>query len=193
MQRCIAGDRSAWETLFRRSERGLEVSIRRTLQMHGAFVTQDRVEDIKGDLVVALVRDEFRKLRSFRGRCRLSAWLKVVAANYVVDVLRRRRPTVSLSGDTKASRHLLETLVDGSPSPHEELLDRRRVDFYRSIPDRLSREEQRFFNLFLEQGCSFEEIAETLETTIGAVYARKNRLRKRLMKMVLAEFGRDDE
>ena len=189
VQRCVSGDRLAWETLFTALDKGLEVSIGRTLQVHGAVSTKDHVEDLKGDLVLALVRDDFRKLRTYSGRCRLGAWLKVVASNHVVDALRRRRPTVSFSDDTRQSRHLLETLADDGPCPHQTLIDHREADFIRTVSDRLTVEERRLFTLFVEEGRSFEEIAVALETTMGAVYARKNRLRKRLMRLVEKEFG----
>jgi RNA polymerase sigma factor (sigma-70 family) len=187
--KCVEGDRFAWETLFAGVDRGLELSIRHTLHVHGVAATDDRVQDLKGDLVVALVRDDFRKLRSFSGHCKLSSWLKVVAANHVVDSLRRRRMTVSLSDDTRLSRHLVETLADSGPSPHEELIEHRQEGFIKRVQERLTAQEQRFFSLFVTEGRSFDEIAAILDTTLGAVYARKNRLRKRLMVLADKELG----
>jgi DNA-directed RNA polymerase specialized sigma24 family protein len=40
--------------------------------------------------------------------------------------------------------------------------------------------------LHLEQELSFEEIAAAMDTTVGAVYARKNRIRKKLISMIEA-------
>ena len=189
VQDCISGDRARWAALFLRYETTIEIAVRQTLQTHGAHAPAHRVEDIQGDIAVALVKHDFRKLRSYSGRCRLGAWLKVVASHHTIDTLRKQRPGLSLNADTEASEALRNTLTDGSLAPDEALAWRHRAEMLRSLYDELHDEDRRFVALFFEQDLGFDEIAGIMETSVGAVYARKNRVRKKLMRLARGRFG----
>lgn len=181
VQACAQGDRASWARLLKLHERTIFYAILNTLRTWGAHAPRERVDDLQGDVIIELVKNDFAKLRKYSGRSRLGQWLKVVSANYTIDQLRKQRPSVSLNDDTStASRALRDTLP-----AHSEPADRRlqRAEQRRALRDlvqELPADDQRFYELFCDQELSFEQIAEVMETTIGAVYARKNRVRKKL-------------
>ena len=44
----------------------------------------------------------------------------------------------------------------------------------------LSAEDRAFVEFYYARGLSYEEVAELMGTTLGAVYSRRNRIRKKL-------------
>lgn len=186
VQQCIQGDRDSWATLIVRHEPSLELAVRHTLRAHGVTPSAALVEDLIADVAISLVRRQCRKLQRYSGRCRLGAWLKVVASHHTIDALRRRRPELSLSDDSEASATLRATLPAPEPAPDEAIGQRQRLDALRALYELLPDEDRRFVRLFYEDGLNFEAVAEAMETTVGAVYARKNRVRKKLLKLASA-------
>jgi len=169
--------------LIERYERTLYYAVLNTLRAYGAWVTTDRVADIQADIMVELVKDDFRRLRKYSGRCRIEPWLKVVASNYTIDQLRKQRPTVSIDQDTESARRLRSSLPDLRPMPDEALRRRELTESLRALCAALPDDDQRFVELFYRQERTFEEIAEAMQTTVGAIYARKNRVRKKLIAL----------
>lgn len=184
VQDCITGDRAAWAALVQRAERTLYFAVLNTLRACNSHAPRERVEDIQADVLVELVRDDFRRLRKYSGRCKLTQWLKVVASNYTIDLLRKQRPTVSLSDDTPSAQALRAALPDHrTPSPDRSLQRHQLTHALRTLCDHLPDEDRRFVDLFYHQELSFDEVAQRMDTTVGAVYARKNRVRKKLIAL----------
>ncbi|MEO1270742.1 MAG: sigma-70 family RNA polymerase sigma factor [Myxococcota bacterium] len=184
VQACIRGDRQRWAELLRLHERTLFFAVLNTLRTWGVHAPKERVEDLQGDIVIELVKNDFAKLRTYSGRSRLAQWLKVVASNYTVDQLRKKRPTVSLNDDTSASsRALRDTLPDRTEPADRRIHRAQQLHALRALYQELPSEDRRFVELFCHQELSFEQIAVAMDTTIGAVYARKNRVRKKLIAL----------
>jgi RNA polymerase sigma factor (sigma-70 family) len=187
VQRCIEGDRGAWGALLRAHEPAIRGAVLHTLRARGVWLGEDALQDMLGDLLVELVGRDFRRLRAYSGRCRLGAWLKVVATHYTIDQLRRRRPLRSLQDEDAAGRALADTLVDPGPSPERALGEAQQAAALWRLMAQLPEEDQRFVELFFVQERPFEEVAAQMGATVGAVYARKNRVRRRLLRLAAQE------
>lgn len=183
VQDCVNGDRRRWAELLTRYERTIHFAIVNTLRAQDAAPDPDRVADIQGDLIVLLARERFRKLRLYSGRSRLGQWLKVVAANYTIDQLRKNRPTVSLSADDPAGEHLRRTLTSPQLPPDRQLERRELKAILRALYTELPPDDQRFIELFFQEERSFPEVAEAMDTSLDAAYTRKNRIRNRLLRL----------
>jgi RNA polymerase sigma-70 factor (ECF subfamily) len=186
VQRCRQGDRGAWAALVERHEAAIFFTIRHALLSRGADAPDALIADLQADVFLGLVQNDFRRLSRYAGRCRLSHWLKVVASNHTIDALRQRRPTVSLEDPSPRAQATRASLTDHAPSPEQALSQRQALEALRDLCAALPAEDRRFLELHLEQELSFEEIAAAMDTTVGAVYARKNRIRKKLMSMIEA-------
>jgi RNA polymerase sigma factor (sigma-70 family) len=183
------GDRAAWQRLVETFGADLRGALRRALLSRGCPVAQHTLEDLEADLWLGLVADSFRRLSAYSGRCGLRQWLKVVASNHVIDFLRRQRPTVSLSGGASEDGEAIPDLdlPSADPDPLTQLEDRRQADTLRRALDLLSDEDRLFVELYYQRELSFERVAELMSTTVGATYARKNRLRKRILSALQAD------
>jgi RNA polymerase sigma-70 factor (ECF subfamily) len=178
--RCVEGDRVAWAQLLDEHDAVIHFTVRRVLLAHGGYAPDHAVEDIQADVILGLVRDNFARLRSWSGRCRLRSWLKVVAHHLTVDRLRRERSGVSLDDDRGAGWTLRQTLKAPGPDPEVRCVERDRIDRVFALAESLPEEDRLFLELFLVRGLGFEEIAAEMGSTLGGVYARKNRVRRKL-------------
>ncbi len=187
VQDCIGGDRRCWATLIERYEPAIGLAISHTLRAHHVRHDPALLEDLQSDVFVALVRDDCRKLRRYSGRCRLGSWLKVVASHLTIDALRRRRPSISLNDDGNDVAASINASLRCPQESAEETLGRRdRLEALRALYDALPKEDRRFVTLFFEREMSFEQVAAEMKTTVAAVYARKNRVRKKLLALARA-------
>ena len=193
VRRCAGGDRLAWEQLVRENETVILLTVRHTLLNRCGHAPDHLVEDVQADVLLSLVKNDFAKLKTYSGRCKLRSWLKIVSNHFAIDRLRKeRRQAVSLSGDSQVSRAVRNSLEASTPNPEECLLGTRRKSLFIQLCASLLPEDRRFVEMFVWEGLSFEEIARALQTTVGGVYARKNRVRKKLVRAA-REAGLVDE
>jgi DNA-directed RNA polymerase specialized sigma24 family protein len=91
VERCIAGEVAAWETLYHRHHDGLLTAIRATLGRR--FADPNLVDEIAARVWYALVVRDAELLSRFaedRG-CRLSTYLAAIAKRQAASLLRRER------------------------------------------------------------------------------------------------------
>jgi len=121
----------------------------------------------------------YRKLSAFRFESKFSSWAYRIAVNASIDIKRRSvaRPMASL-----------EALIHDEPEPGRiEIVDERteapteaasrhelEVDIQRAI-DRLSPKMRAITVLRYIEGLSYDEIAESLEISLGTVKSRLSR------------------
>ena len=190
VQGCIEGDRSRWMELLEKYETTVYYAVLHTLRTRGAHYSEDLVLDLQCDILTRLVKDDFHKLSRYSGRCKLSHWLKVVASHHTIDVLRHRRPMVSLDDTSEPAKAVQRSLVSHAPRPDQALRRREQREAFWDMCAALPEADQRFIELHVRQELPFEAIAHIMETTVGAVYARKNRVRKKLIELA-SERGYD--
>ena len=174
----VAGDRDAWLRLVQRHQIDIHYALIRALQYRGTNPSDDVLEDLEADLMLTLARDHFRRLQSYRGQCTLKQWLKVVAGHFAIDHLRKQRAFVPLPTQDGP-----RGLIDPAPSPYEQVEQQQLGEALVDLLGQLGDEDQIFVELYYRRELSFERIAAMMGTTVGATYARKNRLRKRLKKL----------
>ena len=158
-----AGDRAAFETIVRATQRPLLRVASRVLGNREEAL--DALQDAYVRAFDALTEG------SFEGRARVSSWLYRLVVNTALDALRarRRRPTVALpdaeqeptgaSAEARVALAELSRLLDGLP------------------------EEQRAALILRElEGLSNAEVAEVLETSEGAIEQRLIRARATLRR-----------
>jgi RNA polymerase sigma factor (sigma-70 family) len=181
IQRVCGADNKAWEDLVQRHSADVRGAVLRTLQSRNFYAPPATVEDIQGDLWLGLVADNFRRLSAYSGRCSLRQWLKVVASNHVVDFLRKQRPTIPIATGPEDLTSGAIDLPSHEPDAPTLLHQHQQTAALLSALAQLSDEDRLFVELYYHRELSFERVAELMGTTVGATYARKNRLRKRIL------------
>jgi len=130
----------------------------------------------------------YKALDRFRGGS-FRSWLLRIATNACYDVLRarKRRPTVSLDGESDGEEESAPLqIADGAETPDDFALRR---ELAAAIQGGLAvlPEEQRIILILSDiQGLAYEEIAEITSTNLGTVKSRLSRGRARLRDILKA-------
>jgi len=179
LRRAQDDDMSAFEEIVRTHEKTVYNLALRSLGCR---------EDAE-DAVQEVFLKAYTGLKSFRGESKLSVWLYRITNNVCIDLLRRRKDAVSLTGVTDEDGEITETELPDSrfdPVSIAEQKDlRERLD---AAIAQLPREQREAFLLCTAAGQRYEEIAATLDIDLGTVKSRIFRARKKLCAL-LSEDG----
>ncbi len=172
--RAVNGDVPAFETLVRANEKIVYNLALRTLG------SREDAEDASQEVFMKA----YAGIAGFRSESRFSVWLYQITNNVCIDMLRRRRETVSLSRETEDGDEAELDLPDERFDP-AVLTERREVrelvaGALRQLPD----DARQIFLLREVAGQSYAEIAETLRIDIGTVKSRIFRARKRICALL---------
>ena len=178
----LAGDRDAFRLLVERHGRPL---FRFAYRLTGS-------ESDAEDVVQETFLRAYTKLATFQHQASFKTWLWRIALNYSMDMMARRKheaamPTVS--GDEHESERQIE-VANPCPGPDRLLLSAEVEEAMRNGIESLTKVERTAFVMRHFDGCSIEEISETLHQSIGSA---KNTVFRAVQKMrrSLARFGRE--
>jgi RNA polymerase sigma-70 factor, ECF subfamily len=131
----------------------------------------------------------FQSIDRFRGDADLKTWIYRIAINQARNRWRwwrrrRREATVSLDASPGGpeSQPLDATLRDAGASPEQETLRREREAVLRRTLRSLGRAYREVVVLRDVEGLTYEEIAATLEISVGTVKSRLSRGRQELRR-----------
>jgi RNA polymerase sigma factor (sigma-70 family) len=175
---CVKGEKGAWDGFVIKYSPLVYHTIKRTLTVYHAEAASDLVEDLYQEFFLSILRDEFKKLRQFRGErgCSLASWLRMVAVRLTVDALRKQSTAnVEVSGFSFVDR----------ADPSTSLNEREETSLLQALSD-LSDRDRIFIDLYYRQDLPPEEIAAILKVSPGAVYTQKSRLLNKL-RAILAK------
>lgn len=131
----------------------------------------------------------FRKIGQFRGEARFWTWLARIVDNQVRNRLgwwrRRRRAQTFSMEDMLHSRDEGDRAwdpPDPSPSPRQLVEGRQALESLEQSLGELSPDHREVLLLRFADGQSYEEVAQTLNISVGTVKSRINRARRELRK-----------
>ncbi len=179
ISRAVSGDRSAFGDLALKHQDRLYASM---LAVTGSA---EEAEDVVQD---ALVR-AFLKLDSFQQNSQFFTWLYRIAFNVALSRFRKRRHRVSIDQSREVAG--MEP-VDHSGQPDDPILQREQVNLVQNALQQLTEQHRAILILREMNECSYEEIAEILDISIGTVRSRISRARSSL-KQVLEAWQSADE
>jgi RNA polymerase sigma factor (sigma-70 family) len=178
--------------LVQRLERTYERERGRLLSFIRSRVSaREDAEDILQDVFTQAVRN----LSVTQPIDNLLAWLYTAARNRVVDLYRRRRPTVSLHGRDRDDGSLEDLLEDSGIDLEKEVVRREVQEALTEALEDLPAEQREVFLQQAVEGRTFRELAEESGVSINTLIARKRyavkALRRRLaaIKEVLEELA----
>jgi RNA polymerase sigma-70 factor (ECF subfamily) len=170
-----SGDAAAFERLVARHQRRLHRLCVRLLQ------DEAEAEEAVQEVFLKL----YRNAAGFDRRGELFTLLYRIATNHCLNRLRRRRLVrfVSLGGFSRASGEEEEPQldpVDPGPDPRERMSSGQRWRLARGAIDRLPAGQRAVLLLVRLEGLSYQETADALGITLGAVESRLFRAMRRL-------------
>lgn len=178
IERLKQGDAAAFNTLV--AERSGEI--------YGLLFRLTENSEEARDLTQETFLRAFQSIGHFRGEADLRTWIYRIAINQARNRWRwwrrrRRDATVSLdSTDGEHRQSLGENLREESDDPEQETLARERQDALRTALRSLRGVYRETVILRDIEGFSYEEIAETLDISVGTVKSRLARGRQELRR-----------
>ena len=185
LEECLLGERQGWSALVRRFSRYIYFLIHATAKRHGTTIGEPEAADLHNDFFVALLEDDYRRLRAFKGSngCSIRSWLRVICIRRTIDSLRKRRRTLSLTSREDESAI---QLIDPAGDPMDQLLaqdQEARRSKLGQLTEKLAPADRLLLDMLYVQKLGATEVAATLRIQKGAVYTRKTRLIKRLQTL----------
>jgi RNA polymerase sigma-70 factor, ECF subfamily len=172
IERCLAGDQSAWEDIVR-------LHRRKVFNIAYKFVGKhDLAEDLTQDIFLKL----YRSLDTFDRRANFQTWLISVSRNLCIDhyrSVRKERETINRDVDPST---LMPVSRDRSAYSQLELRDR--VQLLRAAVDTLPPTLRTAVLLRDIQELTYQEIADRLGVPEGTVKSRINRGRTELARQI---------
>ena len=168
LQRCLARKPRAWEDFVDRFMGLLIHVVNHTAGSRSRRLNPEDREDLVGQVLLQIVRDDFALLRRFRGESSLATYLTVISRRIVVHELLRRPAPARLMNE--AEQEL--TASDDGP---QRITDREEVE--RLLED-LNPAEAEVVRLYHLAGRSYAEISAATgiaENTIGPLLSRARR------------------
>jgi RNA polymerase sigma-70 factor (ECF subfamily) len=172
IERCLAGDQQAWETIVQQNRR-------RVFNVAYKFVGKhDEAEDLTQDIFLKL----FKSLDTFDRRANFQTWLISVSRNLCIDHYRRvRKERETVDRDVDAG-DLAPASGDVGPYVLLERSDRR--ELLRHALDGLAPTLRSAVMLRDIHELSYQEIADRLGVPEGTVKSRINRGRRELARQI---------
>jgi RNA polymerase sigma-70 factor (ECF subfamily) len=172
IQRCLAGEQTAWEQIVRQHWRKVFNIAYKFTGKH------DEAEDLTQDVFLKI----FKSLNTFDRRANFQTWLVSVSRNLCIDhyrSVRKERETIDRDVDAGELSPVAQTV-----SPVAALEHRDRVDLLKKALDQLPPTLRSAVLLRDIQELSYQEIADKLNLPEGTVKSRINRGRTELSRQI---------
>lgn len=178
VQRCVKRDKQALDEFLTTYSRLIYNYIHSVLNAKGYPVAQNHINDIFQEIFCSLIKDDFKKLRSFKARngCSLASWLRQVTINFTIDYIRKIKPAVSIDEETDDGLSLKESLADDSTAVADTLSQEERIKGLKECIENLGSEDKYFLELHINRDLRLEELKGHFNLSRGAIDMRKSRL-----------------
>jgi len=180
IERTLGGDRDAFRVLVERHSHSIfRLAYRLTGNQHDA---EEVVQE-------AFLR-AFQKLGQFAARANFGTWVYRIAANYSIDLMRRkrkedaRRETPVISTQDNPEIDPIDLLPDAAPSPERLTQSLELRSQIEQALAALSHAERTAFVMRHWEGCGIEEIAAVLNSNSGAAKNTVFRAVQKLRQML---------
>jgi len=135
-------------------------------------ISKEETEDLCQEVIIALIEDDYRRLRTFRQDSSIKTWIFKVVRHYVNNKLDGKKHTVNID-------EVSPNLMALDPIQEKVILRRERIEFIQRMLAKSSQESLQLFEYTL-YGLSDSEVADLLGIPSDTVRLRRFRIIKRL-------------
>lgn len=144
-------------------------------------------EDASDIAQEALIK-AYKNIDKFDFNSSFSTWLYRITVNACIDEMRKRKGRESISIDAEDEESGLAVQIeDTSLGAEERVIQNETVSEVRAAIDKLSEEHKTVIILRDLQDMTYEQVAQTLDLSIGTVKSRLARARKSLKDIILKD------
>lgn len=173
----------AWNELVTRYQRLVYAQVMRAMPSRRSDRDSGLVEDIVAEVFMGLLKNEMSTLRSFRGQCKISTWLSVIARRVCWRYV-ARLPRESAIGSLSDSNVQIELGVSIEDNSLNELIGGENQDLLREQLNRLKPADRQVLELFYLQQLDYRTISEQMGISINAVGPKLSRAHARLKQLM---------
>ena len=150
-QLCASGDKHTWDQFIERYSRLIYSALAKAFRIHGCAVSQETLNDLFQEILLILLQDNFKKLKTFKARngCSLAGWLRQITLHYAVDYMRKLKPALSLDAQNEEGASLHDALPNDAPLPTEIISDEEKVRQLTECIEALGQEDKYFLEMHL--------------------------------------------
>jgi RNA polymerase sigma factor (sigma-70 family) len=180
---CIRNEAAAWDEFLQKYSNLIYNYIHSVLKIKGKDIPQGAHADLYQEIILSLIKDDYKKLKSFKGKngCSLASWLRIVTINFSIDYLRRLKPIVSLDEELKEDMTLKDVLSDGAHLKLEtELVNKEKQKELAECIEELSLEDKYFLEFHIHKCVPLRKLKTILDVSKAALDMRKRRVVQRL-------------
>ncbi|MGA1790669.1 MAG: RNA polymerase sigma factor [bacterium] len=177
IERCIKKEKDAWNTFVGTYGKLIYNYIIRSLGRYSYPFQDDDLDEIFNNVFLALIEDNYKRLRNFRGQNEHSfaAYLRKISFHICVDFLRQQRRFQTLEQ--------IEYKIC-SKDNYENLDYKYLKEIIGDIKEHLPERHNYLFELIYEEDLDSPEIAEILNIKLNAVHQLKFRMTQNLIKII---------
>ena len=188
LERLLCRDEAAWAEFFRRYRSLIYGCIYKVTQKHAPTLSLADLDDIYGEVCVALLRNDMHRLRCFdasRGN-RLGTWIGLLTSNATYDYLRGplRRHNLEAADEALSELNMPPC---SAPTPVERTIHRQRWSQFRRVLSQFTLKDQMFVDLYFAQGLDAAMVAERMAINLKTVYSKKHKLRQHLRRSIRSQ------
>lgn len=178
VQRALCGDQEAYAAIFKKYKIILTIQI--------SEIINDN--DLASDIVMETFEKAFKRLKNFQPDYQLSAWLVRIGRNCAIDYCRKRNRVNIVSidegfNDTEDERPTLQ-LLDDSRTPEESLSFNQRIEYVKSVMQKMPSTSRRVIQMRFFDDFTYEEMADELGFTLQQVKNAMHRAKRDLIELI---------
>ncbi|MFH1678840.1 MAG: sigma-70 family RNA polymerase sigma factor [Candidatus Omnitrophota bacterium] len=194
IQGCVKRDKQSWEQFVSKYSRLIYSYIYNILNSKARPANEQNIKDIYQELLFVLIKDNFKKLKSYKGRngCSLASWLRQVTINFTIDYLRKIKPTVSINEEKYAGFILQDRLSDNAAPIHELMNDGAKLSDLKECIEGLDLDDKYFLELSINRNLNLEQLKNHFKVSRGTIDMRKSRIIKRLKECFRSKYKQLD-
>ena len=179
---CVKGDKQFWDQFLNKYSRLIYNYIYSVLSAKSYSFTQEHIRDIFQGIFYSLIKDNFKKLKSFKARngCSLASWLRQVTVNFTIDFLRKSKPLVSIDEEISEDFSLKDILADNSGSADEALSYDEKLSALADCIKKLNNAEKYIIEVNIYRGLSLDRLKTHFGVSRGAIDMRKAKIIEKL-------------
>ena len=177
IERCIKKEKDAWNTFVRTYGKLIYNYIIRSMGRYSYPFQDDDLDEIFNNVFLALIEDDHKRLRNFRGQNERSfvAYLRQISFHICIDFLRQQRRFQVL----EQIEYKICTQDD-----YERLDYKYLREIIGDIKEHLPERHNYLFQLIYEEDLDSQEIAGILNIKLNAVHQLKFRMIQNLIKII---------
>jgi RNA polymerase sigma factor (sigma-70 family) len=135
------------------------------------------IEDVCHQMIILLMEDDYRRLRSFHLESSIKTWLTAVALHYVSNYVGRQKKAISLDDISR------EACVCAGVQEAELISEEMRCELNAAV-NQLTAREQQLLELLCRDDLSSADVAREMGIKVESVHRRKYALIKKLRGLV---------